>query len=93
MATSTTEAKQAEFESLCEQVPGLRRLYEEAQSYHKLRRKRFCATDAILVLSRRYEPMILHCDAVPAADKWQKIGIVNDVIYDVLPDCRNCGCL
>jgi hypothetical protein len=85
------------FEALCWTYPTLRMFVAEAQDFQSSADPNFCANDAWYGHGRRQAS--LRDRVVTVADKAARrfgqraYDVVYGGVYDLLPNCRNCGCL
>lgn len=83
------------WKQICELEPGLLDLYTEAAAVKddgKL--KRFCAND---VWTHRFKPRLVKLvgwdSKIELLQSTTAYDVAYHMVYDVLPDCRNCSCI
>ena len=95
-ATQKPTAPVPSFDTLCRTYPTLRMFVTEAEGFQTNTDPSWCANDAWYGHGRRHYS--LRNRVVTIADKAAKrfgqraYDVVYSGVYELLPDCRNCGC-
>jgi hypothetical protein len=86
------------FQQICELEPRVKALFGEAKAVHDDRsQKSFCANDVWFGIRSRLVKLVgfeeLNPQINPQLTSSAVYDTVLNTIYEVLPPCRNCGCL